>query len=311
MARDHTRVNIDVWNDDEFLELSVDAQALYWRLWTSPARTYCGTHEWHPGRLAQSAGDWTIERLRNAAAVLSERLFLIIDEATEECLLRSWIKHDGLWKQPNMAVTMADARAAVGSKILRGVIVHEVAKLRAAHPESPGWKRDQVVSLLAQKAIDPAILTPYSAPTNTPADPTDNPPPNPPINPTAKGYRRPGVNPPANPAPTTATPTPTATTVGKLGTQVTTGADLEPPPCPRHPIDTGTACRACGARRQWVERRDAERSADELEARRALKAAADACHRCDELGFIDVTDDDGTDARIRCDHAVADAVSHA
>lgn len=56
MARDHTRVNLDIWGDDDFLELPVDAQALYWRLWTSPALTFCGAHEWHPGKLAQSAG---------------------------------------------------------------------------------------------------------------------------------------------------------------------------------------------------------------------------------------------------------------
>lgn len=307
MARDHTRVNLDIWGDEEFLDLPVDAQALYWRLWTSPARSYCGTHEWHPGRLTQSASDWTVDRLRRAAAVLSERLFLIVDEVTEECLLRSWIKHDGLWKTPNMAVTMAAARAAVGSKVLRGVIVHEVAKIRDAHPELSGWKRDEVVKMLAQRAIDPASIPAFNPGANPTPNPAPDLDPNPPANPSAKGYGHPADNPPSNPAPTTATATSyftTATSSGGLRTELTTAREDEPTPCKSHPNGTTAPCRACGARRQWAERRAAELAADELNARRQARELAENCPTCHGTNWIP-----DTDPAVRCTHGDAEAVS--
>ncbi len=148
--------------------------------------------------MTQCAEDWTVIRLLAAAQILSERLFVLFDDVTEECLIRSWIKHDGLWRTPNMAVTMANARAAMGSKILRGVIVHEVQKLVKAEPDLNGWKRDEVKKMLAQRAVDPADVPPYNPDPNGGAlTPTINPVDNPAVNPYGQG----GVNPHDQPGP--------------------------------------------------------------------------------------------------------------
>lgn len=294
MPRDHTRVNIDIWGDDEFRDLPVDAQALYWTLWTSPGRTYCGSHEWHPARLAQTAEDWTVDRIERAGAVLSQRLFLIIDPATEECLLRSWIKHDRLWRIPNMAVTMANARSTLGSKALRGVVVFEVKKLVVAEPKLSSWDRDEVKKMLTQKSINPASLPPFN--------PSPNPPDNPGPNPSAKGYGRDGVNPPANPAPTTATASST-TSYNYNGGYVSQVSHQEPPrKCPRH-INQGWVqenCRECGA----LARAHDAWKADELEQRRRLRETAANCPLCHGTNVIDV----GDDSVRKCDHQAA---SHA
>ncbi|MDP7721812.1 hypothetical protein [Mycobacterium sp. TY814] len=182
MARDHARIHLDIWGDDDWLDLPADAQCLYMTLYTSPGRTLCGAHEWSPSKLAQRAADWTVPRIEAAAETLSQQLFLIIDTDTDECLLRSWIKHDGLWRTPNMAVSVANARANLASRILRGVIVFEVLKLRAAEPKSTSWERPAVQSMLGQKAIDPASLEPFNG--------AHNPDPN--------GGRNGGVNPASN-----------------------------------------------------------------------------------------------------------------
>lgn len=311
MARDHTRVNIDIWGDDEFRELPVDAQALYWLLWTSPDRTYCGVHEWRPGKLTQRAGDWTVGRLNHAAAVLSERLFLIVDTVTEECLLRSWIKHDGLWRIPNMAVTMSVARASVGSRTLRGVIVHEVQKLVAGQPDLSSWKRDEVKKLLAQNPIDPATLEPFNPGPNGGVNHADNPIYYPAINPPIKGYGQVGVNPPVNPAPTTATATSYLATATKEGGYVSTeghqGPTPEPPPCQRHPTGTERPCSACGARREWERARAAAAKADELDARRRARELADNCPDCHGTNLTEVADDEVR----KCDHPYAEQAAHA
>lgn len=162
MPSDHARIHLDIWGDDDWLDLPADAQCLYMTLYTSPGRTLCGAHEWNVGKIRQRAADWTAERIDAAAEILSQRLFLIIDTDTGECLLRSWIKHDGLWRTPNMAVSVANARANLASRTLRGVIVHEVTKLRAAEPKSSSWDRPAVQSMLGQKAIDPSLLEPFA-----------------------------------------------------------------------------------------------------------------------------------------------------
>lgn len=306
MARDHTRVNIDIWGDDEFRELPVDAQALYWMLWTSPDRTYCGAHEWRPGKLTQTAGDWTVPRLLTAGAVLSERLFLIIDEVTEECLIRSWIKHDGLWRMPNMAVTMANARAALASKKLRGVIVHEVKKLVAAEPDHGGWKRDEVKKMLAQKPIDPASLEPFDPGPNRGINPALNPSHNPSFNPPAKGYGHPGANPPSNPAPTTATATSYLATATEGGyvtgvrhlAAVPSRAIPPIPRCPDHVNDPAPPkCGACADARRFRNEWDIAQAA-------ARAQAITDCPDCDEDGWA--PDEDGAPT-IRCTHARTEA----
>lgn len=305
MARDHTRINLDIWGDDEFRDLPVDAQNLYWTLWTSPDRTYCGAHDWRPGKLTQCAGDWTVERIVAAGAVLSQRLFLLIDEVTEECLLRSWIKHDGLWRIPNMAVTMANARSAVGSKMLRGVIVHEVMKLAKAEPDLSSWKRDEVVKMLSQRAIDPATVTPFT-PLPTPPG---TPPPTGRVTPGLTLSDGVGVNPPPNPAPTTATATSTTATSKKEGyvsrVPHQSAESVPPPYCNRHPNGTDLRCGAC------ADARRAHDAATEAEYRRAKAERRDAlarrqkCTECDSAGWrLDSPDD----AAVKCTHDAAPAL---
>lgn len=217
MARDFATVNLALWGDDDFLDLTVDEQLLFLTLWTSPSLSYCGSGDWHPGRIAAMAKGWTRQRVEHAAAGLSRALFLLVDADTDEYLLRSWIKHDGLWRSPVMVVSMANARAELASRSLRGVVVHEVLKLHNANPELKHWSKPAVASMLDQNAVDPADLEPFS-PTSDPSSiPSPNPPANPCPNPPAKGQATPSLNPSPNP-PSTPTPTPhlTPSPLGEL-----------------------------------------------------------------------------------------------
>lgn len=198
MARDHGRVNLALFGDDDFLDLSGDANHLFLILWLSPSLTYCGSDDWHPGRIAKRCGStWDARRVTQAAVELSSTGFLIVDTETDETLLRSWIKHDGLWKSPVMAVSMANARAAVASRVIRGVIVHEVLKLHEANREVKSWSRSAVASMLKQRPIDPSTVPPFNPSTNPCGDPYANPSLDPSVG--VNGY--PSPNPPPTPAP--------------------------------------------------------------------------------------------------------------
>ena len=305
-GKDHARMNLGIWGDDDWLDCTPRAQHLYFVLWNWPTLSYCGSGDWHPGRIASKSKTWTPAAVEAAAAELSRDMFLLIDETTGEFLLRSWIKHDGLWKVPNMAVSMANARAELASRALRGVIVHEVSKVRASHPELSSWARDAVVSMLEQKPVDPVSLEPFTAGGNPSSNPSSNPPANPWPNPSTNPTDNPPVNqnltlpvnPPANPGPTHApAPTPLLKEGSYVGTEGDSARVDEPPSsnCIDHPEGTERPCHPCGEarrrRRAWDEARKRDRAeARSSEARAAAQVRADAiaaCGLCDETGYVD------------------------
>lgn len=298
-GKDHARVNLAIWGDDDWLDLTPAAQHLYFVLWTSPGLSYCGAGEWRPTRIAQRAKGWTSTAVETAASELSRRLFLLVDIDTEEFLLRSWMKHDGLWKQPNMAVSMANARADLASRALRGVVVHEVQKIRRENPDMGGWKRDALVDLLAQKAVDPASIPPFN--------PGGDPPPDPGGDHSVDPYGRVTVDPPVDPGPTPA-PTPISFSPSTSGGCVSTEGhqanvpDIPPPMnCPKHPEGTDRPCMPCKRARLDREQWDTRQRQASIESERAerlalaelARTAIDACTLCDHNGY--------RNARV-CDH---------
>lgn len=325
-GKDHARINLDIWANEDWLDLTPPAQHLYFVLWTSPQLSYCGTGEWRPGKIAAKAKGWTAEAVCDAAVELSRRLFLIIDTETEEFVVRSWIKHDGLWKSPNMAVAMAKSYADLASRTLRGVVVFEVSKLRERHPGCSSWGRDVVVDLLKQKPIDPMTLLFYpglNPSVNPSANPSVNPSGNPSLNPSsnpsdnskANPSLNPSVNPGATPSPTPSSLTPTPTggyvtgerhqsPLNADGTVRTIPDPNEPPQkfCPRHmPSGTADPCRACKhagieysqwlaeqseARRTEIEALAAARVAERRAAAQTRQDAIDACTLCGPDGYI-------------------------
>ncbi|MGW6121470.1 hypothetical protein ACWFRF_20680 [Nocardia sp. NPDC055165] len=156
MAREHARIWLRIWSDDHFRALSPQAQHLYFVLLTSPSLSYAGVCDWRPGRIAANAHGWTAGEVVEAGAELVRTLYVVIDEDSEEALLRSFIRNDDILKNPNVAVSMSIAFGGIASSVLRGVVVHELKRLYADRPESKGWGRDVVTALLDRTAIDPA-----------------------------------------------------------------------------------------------------------------------------------------------------------
>jgi hypothetical protein len=274
---DHARIGLDIWGDDDWLDLPPDAQHLYFVLKTLPP-SFCGSGQWHPGRIAARARGWTVDAVCTSAQTLIDGLFLLIDVDTEEWLLRSWIKHDGLFKIPNMAVSMANARGALVSRVLRGVVVHEVQKLKVAHPDLGSWTRDQVAKMLTQKAVDPAVV----AWPNVGLNPRLNPPPkgwvNPSSNPSPTGLPNPGANPGPTPAPSPAPSTPYS-----MGGSVD-GVRHQRPQCTTHPyVNSKDACDDCRRRREW----DIAREEALAEAKRLRHKVVVDCPECDDFGRRD------------------------
>ncbi|PKV80868.1 hypothetical protein [Nocardia fluminea] len=156
MAREHARIWLRIWSDDLFRSLSPQAQHLFFVLLTSPSLSYAGVCDWRPGRIAANAEGWSAGEVVVAGDELVRKLFVVIDEDSEEAMLRSFIRNDDILKNPNVAVSMALAFGGIASRVLRGVVVHELKRLYADRPELKGWGRDAVTALLDRTAINPA-----------------------------------------------------------------------------------------------------------------------------------------------------------
>jgi hypothetical protein len=156
VARKYAQIKLAIWGDDDFRELSPQAQHLFFVVITSPTMNHCGVADWRPGRIAAMASGWTVDDINTAAAELVDRLYLVIDEETEEVLVRSFIRHDELMRQPKMAVAVAKAHDSVASSVIRGVVVHELNRLRADEPGLNGWEGKGVAELLGKASIDPS-----------------------------------------------------------------------------------------------------------------------------------------------------------
>ena len=170
MARDRANVNTGIWNDADFRQLSPAAQWLYFLLITHPTLTYVGVADWRPKRITPFAASLTAGFIEDAASELSDGHYIVIDEGTEEVLVRSFLKHDGILKQPRLAVSMANAYAQTASNTIRGVIVHELRKQREEHPEYKCWGDSRVSDVLSQPSFGPslALASPSVGPSVTP-----------------------------------------------------------------------------------------------------------------------------------------------
>lgn len=193
MARDRANVFTNIWADSDWRALSESAQRLYLLLLTHPTLTYAGVADWRTNRLSMMSADGSVEKLEAAAAELEDRKFIVVDEGTEEVLIRSFVKHDGLLKSPNLAAALAREYANVYSPRLREVVAFEVQKLHRREPELKGWGRlGTLLSEPARNVFDEGSPDPSPNPSG---NPSVNPSVTPSGNPSVKGLPNPSINP--------------------------------------------------------------------------------------------------------------------
>lgn len=161
MARTSAYFKTSIWGDD-FRALPSAAQHLYIAIWTSAGLSYAGVADWRPARIAKISADLTPEKVIEAGLLLHRDLYLVVDEETEEVLVRSFIRHDGLMEQPNVAAAMVRDYGKIASPAIRGVIVHELQRLFEEAPELKGWRdlktgKERASALLGNPSVNPSL----------------------------------------------------------------------------------------------------------------------------------------------------------
>lgn len=164
MAREYARIRLSIAEDEDFEDLTPAAQWLYLRvLLPDPSLNYAGVCDWRPNRLLGKAKGIDMGYLLSAAAELEQKRYVLFDNATEEALIRTYIRGDELMRNPKMALAVVGGYQATASKPLRACIVTEVLKDREEHPEYSSWEheisRAEVSRLLTRKGSDSVPYT--------------------------------------------------------------------------------------------------------------------------------------------------------
>jgi len=169
MAREHARLLTSIWDDEDWLALKSSHQILYLSLFSSPDLSWCGVLPLVPRRLADVSADMSEAKVRVGFGVLECSRFIITDASTAEVLVRTYVRHDGILKQPNVTKAMVRALGRVHSPVLVEAIKTELARELKANPDAAGWRmmRDKFGALYADLKARPLrepITEPFAEP---------------------------------------------------------------------------------------------------------------------------------------------------
>lgn len=129
-----------IWSDPDWCALCEAEQQLFLLLLTQPGLPYAGVVPFTAGRWQSLAADTTPVRLRKAIQALASARFVVIAAETEELLICSHLRNDGLLDSPNICCAVVRDFETVCSPLLRAVIVCEAVRLQ---PETPRLGNDR------------------------------------------------------------------------------------------------------------------------------------------------------------------------
>lgn len=152
MARTFAQIYLTIWNDPDFKALTSAAQHLYFVMLTHPTLTSCGVMDWRENRLLAFCADWDSDTLRQAAWELGQARLIAVDPDTEEGLVRSFVRHDGVLKSPNLTKAMVREHAGIASPRIAELVSREV---RRAIEMEPNLKGSSLAEPVAKQFPEP------------------------------------------------------------------------------------------------------------------------------------------------------------
>jgi hypothetical protein len=143
MARTEARIFVTIWRDEDFIALPPGPQRLYMFLLSQHDLSHCGVLPLIPQRWASKAagmGVADIERdlkalegsaypSANPDPARAKTPFVIVDQDTGEVFVRSLLRRDGIWKQPNVLKQARDSADQIESRMIRGALLAELHRL--------------------------------------------------------------------------------------------------------------------------------------------------------------------------------------
>lgn len=122
----YVRVFTSIWDDDDFRALTERAQRAYMMLISQRDISHAGVLPLAERRWGRLAADTNATSIRQAIDELVNARFVVIDESTDELLVRSFVKYDQLYTSPNGLKAVRHAAGQVISKGLRDAIADAI-----------------------------------------------------------------------------------------------------------------------------------------------------------------------------------------
>lgn len=131
MARTEARVTCAIWDDEDYRDLTWEAQWLYETLLTQKDLSLCGVLTYTPKRFAKLAVNASPPAIRKALDLLRERRYVVLDDDTDELLVRSLIRRDRVLSNHNSVIGCSKSFEAIHSQVVRDSIIKEVLRVVA------------------------------------------------------------------------------------------------------------------------------------------------------------------------------------
>jgi hypothetical protein len=185
-GRTEARIFTTVWKDPFFTAHAIEAQWLYFHLLSQDDLSYCGVMPLRQSKWARKAAGLTAADIERALKALEGTDYpsaypdpesgptplVVVDYDTDELLIRSLLRRDGIWKQPNLLKLARESAESVDSRRISGVLLAELRRLPLHETGS-----DQVKTLVADFIADLEKGEPYPTaypPPHSHDNPTDD-----------------------------------------------------------------------------------------------------------------------------------------
>lgn len=231
MARGHGRILTSIWEDADFLALEEREQRLYLFLISQPNLNHAGLLDLTLRRWARKARGLTVAELEKRIGRLEETAFVVVDDDTEELLIRSFVRNDGVWKQPKVMGAMVSGALEISSRKLQQALLAEMNRipLEELNP-NPAKLRNGSEGPSIRQQVAEHIDTLRKAFGNFTPDPD------------GRGSVTPSATPSGTPSDTPTEGGPKASTRGRAGVHVRAAPAPAPTPAPvPSPVQEGSA----------------------------------------------------------------------
>ena len=128
MARSFGRILASIWDDEDFRDLSTTSRLMYLFLLSQADLEHSGIIPLRIKRWSR-ATDISLEDVAASLRELGEARFVVMDETEGELLVRSLIRRDEIWRQPNVFKAAAASARASKSPVIKAALLPEIRRL--------------------------------------------------------------------------------------------------------------------------------------------------------------------------------------
>lgn len=155
MARDHGRILTKIWRDPEWRRLPHTAQWLYFHIISQPEINAAGVLSVNVPRWARGSDDLTDDDVYTAFKVLVQRRYIVVDEYEDEALVRSFMRNDGIVKQPKVMIGACRQAVLAQSSPVRRALAAELERVRDRVSDMARKEVDRALEELTEPDPDP------------------------------------------------------------------------------------------------------------------------------------------------------------